>query len=116
MRFNELRETLQLRLSGEFKRFADEERGAVLTLLAGPGVILRWILPTPAGRKRIAQRFIAGARGEQVPLGTKEHLGFCRTISFAPDGAFEPHGHGFPPLKRWAIFKPSLTGLETQRS
>jgi len=29
MRFNELRETLQLRLSGEFKRFADEELRAV---------------------------------------------------------------------------------------
>ena len=37
--FNELRETLQLRLSGEFKRFADEELRAVLTLLAGPGVV-----------------------------------------------------------------------------
>ena len=41
LRFNELRETLQLRLSGEFKRFADEELGAVLTLLAGS--TLRWI-------------------------------------------------------------------------
>ena len=39
MRFNELRDTLQLRLSGEFKRFADEELRAVLTLLAGPGVV-----------------------------------------------------------------------------
>ena len=43
MRFNELRETLQLRLSGEFKRFADEELRAVLTLLAGPGVV--WTSP-----------------------------------------------------------------------
>jgi hypothetical protein len=34
-RFNELRETLQLPLSGEFKRFADEELRAVLTLPAG---------------------------------------------------------------------------------
>ncbi|MBI4326777.1 MAG: hypothetical protein HY674_16175 [Chloroflexi bacterium] len=41
MRFNKLRETLQLRLSGEFKRFADEELRAVLTLLAGPGMIQR---------------------------------------------------------------------------
>jgi hypothetical protein len=31
IRFNELRETLQLRLSGEFKRFGDEELCAVLT-------------------------------------------------------------------------------------
>lgn len=39
MRFNELRETLQLGLSGEFKRFGDDELRAVLTLLAGPGVV-----------------------------------------------------------------------------
>jgi len=37
--FNELREALQLRLSGKFKRFADEELRAVLTLLAGPDVV-----------------------------------------------------------------------------
>ena len=36
IRFNEPRETLQLRLSGGFKRFADEELRTVLTLLAGP--------------------------------------------------------------------------------
>jgi hypothetical protein len=52
MRFNELRETLQLRLSGEFKRFADEELRAVLTLLAGPGVVWElafgsWVLLQP---------------------------------------------------------------------
>ena len=35
LRFNGLGETLQLRLSSEFKRFADEELRAVLTLLAG---------------------------------------------------------------------------------
>ena len=34
-----LRETLQLRLSGEFKRFTDEEVRAGLTLVAGPGVV-----------------------------------------------------------------------------
>lgn len=34
MRFNELRETLQLRLSGEFKWFADEALRTVLALLA----------------------------------------------------------------------------------
>ncbi len=39
MRFNELRETLQLRLPGELARFADAELRAVLTLLAGPGVV-----------------------------------------------------------------------------
>ena len=39
MRFNELRETLQLLLSGELARFGDDELRAVLTLLAGPGVV-----------------------------------------------------------------------------
>lgn len=33
------RETLQLRLSGELQRFADEELRAVLTLLADPDVV-----------------------------------------------------------------------------
>jgi hypothetical protein len=37
--FNELCETLQLRLSGELMWFADEELRTVLTLLAGPGVV-----------------------------------------------------------------------------
>ena len=32
---------MHLRLSGEFKRFADEELRAVQTLLAGPGMIQR---------------------------------------------------------------------------
>ena len=37
-------------LSGEFKRFADEELRAMLTLLAGPGVVWKlafgsWVLP-----------------------------------------------------------------------
>lgn len=39
MRFNELRQTLQLRLSGENARFTDEELRAVVSLLAGPGVV-----------------------------------------------------------------------------
>lgn len=39
MRFNELRETLQLRLSAEFKRFTDDKLHAVQTLLSGPGVV-----------------------------------------------------------------------------
>jgi len=47
MRFNKLRETLQLRPSGEFKRFADEELRAALTLLAGPGVV--WELTFGSG-------------------------------------------------------------------
>jgi hypothetical protein len=41
MRFNELRERLQLRLSGDFKRFTNEELRGVLTLLAVLGVVWR---------------------------------------------------------------------------
>ena len=36
MRFNELREALQLRLSGELTRFTDDELKAVVSLLAAP--------------------------------------------------------------------------------
>ena len=53
MRFNELRETLQLRLLGEVSRFSDEELKAVVSLLAGPGVVwelkFRQLGATPAG-------------------------------------------------------------------
>ena len=63
MRFNELNETLQLRLSGEFKRFADEELRAVLTLLAGPGVVWElafgsWVLLQPERINAYAQAVI----------------------------------------------------------
>lgn len=43
-------ETLQLRLPGESARFADAELRAVLTLLAGPGVVWAfgsWVLLQP---------------------------------------------------------------------
>ena len=61
MRLNELRETLQLRLSGEFNRFADEALRAVLTLLAGPGVLWElafssWVVLQPERIKAQAQR------------------------------------------------------------
>ena len=39
MRLNELREALQLRLSGELMRFTDDELKAVVSLLSGPGVV-----------------------------------------------------------------------------
>lgn len=39
MRFDELREALQLRLSGELTRFTDDELKAVVGLLSGPGVV-----------------------------------------------------------------------------
>ena len=60
VRFNELRETLQLRLSGEFPHFSDEELRAVLTLLAGPGVVWElafgsWVLLQPERINAYAQ-------------------------------------------------------------
>ena len=63
MRFNELRETLQLRLSGELARFTDEELRAVLTLLAGPGVVWElkfgsWVLLQPERINAYAQAVI----------------------------------------------------------
>ena len=66
MRFNELRETRHLRLSGEFKRFADEELRAALTLLAGPGVVWElafgsWVLLQP-------ERIVAYAPGSAPAL------------------------------------------------
>jgi len=75
MRFNELRETLQLQLSGEFERFADEELRAVLTLLAGPGVVWElkfgsWVLLQP-------ERINAYAQAVIRTLQTDEHQRGC---------------------------------------
>src|SRR6185312_7986946 len=52
MRFNELRETLQFQLSGEVPRFNDDELKAVVSLLAGPGIVWElkfgsWVLLQP---------------------------------------------------------------------
>jgi small GTP-binding protein len=63
MRFNELRETLKLRLPTDFKRFTDEELRAVLTLLAGPGVVWElkfgsWVLLQPERINAYAQAVI----------------------------------------------------------
>jgi small GTP-binding protein len=62
MRFNELRDTLQLRLSGE-ARFTDEELKAVVGLLAGPGVVWElkfgsWVLLQPERINAYAQAVI----------------------------------------------------------
>ena len=92
MRFNELRETLQRRLSGEFKRFADEElRGGL----------------KPAGRKTIAQRFNAGfgARGSNESRRDERTRCVLPHNFFRPFGAFGPCGRCHPPLKRWAIIE-----------
>jgi hypothetical protein len=74
MRFNELRETLQLRLSGEFKRFADEELRAVLTLLAGPGVVSElafgsWTLLQPERINAYAQAVIRTLQADEHQRG-----------------------------------------------
>ena len=74
MRFNELRETLQLRLSGEFKRFADEELRVVLTLLAGPGVVWElafgsWVLLQPERINAYAQAVIRTLQADEHQRG-----------------------------------------------
>jgi len=74
MRFNELRETLQLRLSGELARFADAELRAVLTLLAGPGVVSElafgsWVLLQPERINAYAQAVIRTLQSDEHQRG-----------------------------------------------
>ncbi len=74
MRFNELRETLQLRLSGEFTRFTDEELKAVVGLLAGPGVVWElkfghWVLLQPERINAYAQAVIQTMREDEHERG-----------------------------------------------
>lgn len=74
MRFNELRETLQLRLSGEFPRFTDEELKAVVGLLAGPGVVWElkfgsWVLLQPERINAYAQAVIQTMREDEYERG-----------------------------------------------
>jgi small GTP-binding protein len=74
MRFNELREALQLRLSGEFPRFTDEELKAVVNLLAGPGVVWElkfgsWVLLQPERINAYAQAVIQTMREDEHERG-----------------------------------------------
>ncbi|MET0623922.1 MAG: TIR domain-containing protein [Pyrinomonadaceae bacterium] len=74
MRFNELRETLQLRLSGESMRFTDEELKAVVGLLAGPGVVWElkfgsWVLLQPERINAYAQAVIQTIREDKYERG-----------------------------------------------
>jgi small GTP-binding protein len=74
MRFNELRETLQLRLSGEMTRFTDEELKAVVSLLAGPGVVWElkfgsWVLLQPERINAYAQAVIQTMREDKLDRG-----------------------------------------------
>ncbi len=74
MRFNDLRETLQLRLSGEVGRFNDEELKAVVNLLAGPGVVWElkfghWVLLQPERINAYAQAVIQTLREDEHERG-----------------------------------------------
>jgi small GTP-binding protein len=74
MRFNELREALTLRLSGEGAQFTDEELKAVVSLLAGPGVVWElkfgsWVLLQPERINAYAQAVIQTMREDQHERG-----------------------------------------------
>jgi small GTP-binding protein len=74
MRFNELREVLQLRLSGEGARFTDDELKAVVSLLAGPGVVWElkfgsWVLLQPERINAYAQAVIQTMRADEDERG-----------------------------------------------
>jgi small GTP-binding protein len=74
MRFNELRETLQLRLSGKGAGFTDEELKAVVGLLAGPGVVWElkfgsWVLLQPERINAYAQAVIQTMREDEHERG-----------------------------------------------
>jgi small GTP-binding protein len=73
MRFNELRETLQMRLSGG-TRFTDDELKAVVGLLAGPGVVWilkfgSWVLLQPERINAYAQAVIQTMREDEYERG-----------------------------------------------
>jgi small GTP-binding protein len=77
MRFNELRETLHLRLLGEQTRFTDEELKAVVSLLAGPGVVWElkfgsWVLLQPERINAYAQAVIQTIRADEDERGCIE--------------------------------------------
>jgi small GTP-binding protein len=74
IRFNELRETLQLRLSSEFTRFTDEELKAVVRLLSGPGIVWElkfgsWVLLQPERINAYAQAVIQTLREDEHERG-----------------------------------------------
>jgi len=74
MRFNELRETLTLRLSDENLRFGDDELKAVVGLLAGPGVVWElkfgsWVLLQPERINAYAQAVIQTMRADDLERG-----------------------------------------------
>ena len=74
MRFNELREALQLRLTNEYKQFTNEELHAVLTLLAGPGLVWElafgsWVLLQPERINAYGQAVIRTLQSDEHQRG-----------------------------------------------
>jgi hypothetical protein len=74
-RFNELRDALRLRLTGEDVQFKDEELKAVLSLLAGPGVVWEfafgsWVLLQPERINAYAQAVIQTLRIDEYERGS----------------------------------------------
>ncbi|MEZ4942800.1 MAG: DUF4365 domain-containing protein [Saprospiraceae bacterium] len=74
MRFNELRENLHLRMTGEDSRFKDEELKAVIGLLAGPGAVWElkfgsWVLLQPERINAYAQAVIQTLREDKFERG-----------------------------------------------
>jgi len=74
MRFNDLREMLALRLHGRAERFTDAQLRAVLSLLAGPGVIAEltfggWVLFQPELINLYAQALLRTLLEDKRELG-----------------------------------------------
>ena len=74
LRFNELREALTLRLSGENNRFTDAELQTVISLLAGPGAVWElefgsWVLLQPELINAYAQAVIRTITEEKNEMG-----------------------------------------------
>ncbi len=74
MRVNELRDTLKLRIPGEDSQFSDAQLKAVLSLLAGPGVVAEldfggWVLFRPELINAYGQAVIHSMRADQSELG-----------------------------------------------
>jgi hypothetical protein len=74
MRFNELRDTLRLRLTGEDAQIKDEELKAVIGLLAGPGVVWElkfgsWVLLQPERINAYAQAVIQTMQADEHERG-----------------------------------------------
>ena len=75
MRFNDLRDALRLRLAGEDAQFKDEELKAVVSLLAGPGVVWElgfgsWVLLQPERINAYAQAVIQTLRADEHERGS----------------------------------------------